>query len=602
VHRPHSFRLDFISPLKYIEEYVFREGIKKMTYLIKDCRLAVIVGLFLFAMTVPGFAAASGPGAGLETDEVISTTIRDAQLEVPFLDHFHPMGAQPLGLLPKNMDGSYQLDQPGYYLFEAQSYCLNPGKYAPGDDAGYLYAPMKGAKAHIIKNILKRSSRYPEITQEEIQTLIWAVASRSEISFESRELYAVAKKLMSREELLEANSGVVRKIVQRVWERMIQRMPPQLQNILQAQARIRDLIRDAQSSYEDLVAAAVLEGEPPAAKGSREVPQSRWSFHPDGYFIRLHPRGFSAMLIELYLPGDVRVEYDRADRIISIGDSRGNTIKTEYQDAAIQKTDAEYPGMKKCHFSSVLMSIPDPDNAGKILTRKWTGSGWTFFGTPGAPKKNSAADPRWEKARIHQAELNHLLQIVLQDDAKIRSLWLSAGGVRLMNLMHYFYALTDIVQELPSSEDNGWEFRQLNLVKGAWSQNLSQLAKPQDDERRGFPPFLVIGFGGGGPGSAGGTSFDPSGVTGAGGNAGLQALAASGAGTDANDDCTQQFADDREAATEEHEECIEACPLVDPKHPEESVFLEICLQECWLTLWNALKEIEDTFYDCLGLE
>jgi hypothetical protein len=573
-----------------------------MTGQAKDRRWVLVIGLFLFATGVADFASASGPGDRLENDEVISTTIQDAELEVPFLDDFHPMGARPLGLLPKNMDGSYPLDQPGYYLFEAQSYCLNPGKHAPGDDAGYLYAPMKGTKAHLIKNILKRSSSCPEITQEEIQTLIWAIASRSEISFTSKELYQTAKKLMNREELLEANSGVVRKIAQRVWERMIQRMPPLLQSVLQAQARIRDLISDARSSYEDLVEAAVLEGEPPPAKGSREVPRSRWSFHPDGYLIRLHPRGFSALLIELYLPGDVRVEYDQANRIVSIGDRRGNTIKTEYQDAATQETHAEYPGMKKCHFSSVRMSIPDPDNAGKILTREWTNSGWTFFGTPVAAKKNSADSRRLQKAQIHQAELNHLLQIVLKDEAKIRNLWLSAGGMRLMNLIHYFYALRDIIQEDHSSESDGWEFRQLNLVKGAWSQNLSQLAKPHDDERQGFPPFLVIGFGGGGSGSAGGTTFDPSGVTGAGGNAGLQTLAASGAGTDANNDCTQQFDVDGKAATEEHEECIESCPLVDPDHPEQMVFHEICLEECWLTLMNALKEIEDAFKDCLGLE
>ncbi|MBN2345799.1 MAG: hypothetical protein JXO51_05355 [Candidatus Aminicenantes bacterium] len=568
----------------------------------KKRRRAWLSAMVLFATAAVGCAFASAPGDGDEQDEGISTVIQDAEWEVPFLDRFQPLGAQPLAVLPKHRDGVYQLNKPGYYLFESQSYCLNPGKYTPGDETGYLVAPMKGPKAPIIMNILRRASRHPEITQEQIQTLIWAIVSHSEISLRSGELYSVAKKLMSGEELLEANRGVAKKIAKAIWERMIQRMPPPLQRVLEAQARIRDLILDAQSSYEDLVAAAVLEGEPPPAPGSRDVPRSRWSFHPDGYFIRLDPRGFSALLIELYLPGDIQVEVDPVERIVSLRDERGNMIKTAYQEVAIQESAGRDPGLKKHHFSSVEFRIPDPDNTGKILTRKWTANGWTLCGDSLPATRDAAAGRRLEKTRRHQAEFNHLLRTGPRDDAQIRDLWRSAGARRSMNLIHYYFALADILQADIPAEDDGWEWGHLNLVLGAWAHSLCQLAVLPDYAGFGLALRLAPGGGGCGSASSGGATFDPCGVTGAGGNAGMQAVAASGAGTEDNDDCARQFEEDSQAAVDEHLECAAACPMVDPDHPEERVFHEMCLEECLTTMMHDLKEISDAFKDCMGLE
>ena len=79
---------------------------------------------------------------------------------------------------------------------------------------------------------------------------------------------------------------------------------------MEAEARLRYMLTKTQSSYEELERIAVLRGEPPEEEGDREIPLGRWSFHPDGFFIRYFPRGYTRMLIELYYPELMEIKKD----------------------------------------------------------------------------------------------------------------------------------------------------------------------------------------------------------------------------------------------------------------------------------------------------
>ena len=48
---------------------------------------------------------------------------------------------------------------------------------------------------------------------------------------------------------------------------------------------------------------AVLTGEPPLGEGSKGIPKGQWSRHPDGYYVRYMPQGYSYTVIQVWMPG-----------------------------------------------------------------------------------------------------------------------------------------------------------------------------------------------------------------------------------------------------------------------------------------------------------
>ena len=118
----------------------------------------------------------------MEEKPAISTSLKDAVTEVPFLDDFNPKDMSLMTWLPRGSGGQFKLAHSGVFRFKSQSYCLHAGTYAPTEGDGYLYAPIAGPRAMIIKAILERTWNHPEIEQHNIQTLIWAILAHSKIS------------------------------------------------------------------------------------------------------------------------------------------------------------------------------------------------------------------------------------------------------------------------------------------------------------------------------------------------------------------------------------------------------------------------------------
>jgi hypothetical protein len=67
---------------------------------------------------------------------------------------------------------------------------------------------------------------------------------------------------------------------------------------------------------------AFLAGPAPVGTGSRQVPEGRWSIHPDGYYIRFTPAGYKTMRIEIWVPpGSSGKEFDPAKHIAVPGNT-----------------------------------------------------------------------------------------------------------------------------------------------------------------------------------------------------------------------------------------------------------------------------------------
>ena len=309
--------------------------------------------------------------------EPVTTSIKDAVLEIPHLDGWAPKRAMALASLPRDKDNNgFIITKPGFYTMEAQSYCLHAGTYGPGGGDGYIYAPLKGAREAIIGNILKRSASHPNIEQHNIQVLIWAIEAKTKITDMSPEIALTATQLLTPTEIAQINDVVVEDYVGNLVSSMI---PPEVQSVLEAQRKIRDMVSSAQSTYEDIEKVAVLTGAAPWGKGSRETPSGRWSYHPDGYFVSYRPDGYPHTSVLLYAPECIKIVRDDFGRIVLLEDTSGTRIEISYMDDS-QEVPGD-GGVVGHAFASVRYTSKEAQ--GRTLN-----TGWTFLGIP-----NSKGEP-----------------------------------------------------------------------------------------------------------------------------------------------------------------------------------------------------------------
>lgn len=263
-------------------------------------------------------------GSILEGDPPIATELGDARFAVDSLDGFTPREAvRPLTQLQRTPNGGFVL-QPGYFEMHTQSYCLKAGTHGPGGGDGYLYAPPRGPAEDAVVSILRNSVNHPEIAQHDIQVLLWAIIARAKFEDLDARLKATASRLLTPRQLAALNRTALDLIPGPALDQAVGRMPPLLRQVFEAEAELRRLMTTPGSSFEAMEAVAVLAGMAPMGAGSRAVPAGRWSLHPDGYYVRYLPQGYSHTLTQLWVPqGSPAVgrEYDPATHIAVPGNT-----------------------------------------------------------------------------------------------------------------------------------------------------------------------------------------------------------------------------------------------------------------------------------------
>lgn len=238
-------------------------------------------------------------------EDPITTNINDAVYEDPSLDTFNPTVLSPLEEMPRYQDGSFFV-LPGVYEFESQSYCLHIGAYSPRIGGfGYVYAPLKGSKSEIIRHVLQRSFQHPEIDQQSIQLLIWAILARTNLNDMTPENRQIAATLLTKDELSKLNKGALSDVSKELISQAIAHLPAPVQQALETNAQLRSMLTQAGATYQEIERIAVLTGSAPESSIVREIPEGQWSKHPDGYYIRYFPSGYSHTRIEIYVPENV---------------------------------------------------------------------------------------------------------------------------------------------------------------------------------------------------------------------------------------------------------------------------------------------------------
>jgi hypothetical protein len=311
-----------------------------LRYLVRRVLLPALLLLLGGAVFTPAEAQIGGIGriggiagrvAGrLNIDEVvrgsppITTSLPDAKWAVDSLDNFSPReGKRSMLTLQRTPNGGFVL-QPGYYEMHVQSYCLKAGTHGPGGGDGYLFAPTMGPAEEHVTTILRNSVNHPEIAQHDIQTLLWAIIARAKFEDLSTEHKAVASRLLTPRQIASLNRSALDLVPGAALDRALASTPPLVRQVIQAEAQLRQMLTNPGTSFQQLEAVAVLAGMAPLGEGSRAVPSGRWSLHPDGYYVRYVPQGYSYTVTQIWVPQGspaVGKEFDPATHIAVPGNT-----------------------------------------------------------------------------------------------------------------------------------------------------------------------------------------------------------------------------------------------------------------------------------------
>ncbi|AMR31869.1 hypothetical protein A0256_10770 [Mucilaginibacter sp. PAMC 26640] len=252
-----------------------------------------------------GTEALSGGGLNkiLKQPQAISTSFQDVDKNgskpPSFTEGQQP---QPLYLLPKAPTGGFKLCE-GFYEMTNKSYCLHAGTRGPSSGDGYMLAPVLGPKKDVVILILKNGEKHPEVTQHSIQILLWAIIARTRFVDMGTDIKLTASTLLTPQELLMLEGGALGVLPASLMDKAKGQLPPAVQSIFEAENNIRRLAASGSSSYEEMEKYAVLAGL--ASQPDPNVPSGTWSLHPDGYYIRFIPSGYSVTKTQIYVPKEL---------------------------------------------------------------------------------------------------------------------------------------------------------------------------------------------------------------------------------------------------------------------------------------------------------
>jgi hypothetical protein len=254
----------------------------------------------------------------------ITTSLPDAKWGDSSKDGFVPREeARSLMTLQRTPNGGFVV-QPGFYQLQTQSYCLKAGTHGPGAGDGYLYAPPKGPAEDAVMSVVRNSVQHPEIEQREVQVLLWAIVARAKFEDLQPQMKATASRLLTPRQLASLNRSALDVLSGNALTDALGGVPEPLRQIAQAEARLRQMMTTPGASFAEMERVAVLSGAAPLGEGSRDVPSGRWSLHPDGYYVRYLPSGYSSTRVEIWVPQGspaVGKEFDPATHIAVPGNT-----------------------------------------------------------------------------------------------------------------------------------------------------------------------------------------------------------------------------------------------------------------------------------------
>lgn len=208
---------------------------------------------------------------------------------------FEPKAFKPLTGLDRTDDGAFVL-KAGMYEVYAQSYTLDasdPNITKPG---GYYPAPIKGTKAKIVAAILKNVELHPDVTQADVQQLLFAVVAGTDLEKMPPQIQQVAVRVLPREIVTQMQGATQAKAIEKSLMDMLNQRFAKDKNAQQKLAQMNDAMKQMQQSG----------GFPPSFRSDAEsdVPVARgtWAQMPGGFYVRYLPDGYMKTRLQVMVP------------------------------------------------------------------------------------------------------------------------------------------------------------------------------------------------------------------------------------------------------------------------------------------------------------
>ncbi|NOX83222.1 MAG: hypothetical protein GXP06_09610 [Alphaproteobacteria bacterium] len=237
-----------------------------------------------------------------------------------FMDRYTPLSYGDNSALERTSTGGYKL-QPGSYKFHQQSYCLKAGTYGKPGGNGYMTGKLSGKLGPYLRTILANSYQHSDIPRNDIQWLIWGIISGVNTTDMKPNVQHAAAELLSPSQIAALN-GLDAFVPAQLSSRAMRKMPRAVRKSYEAHQRMRRAAARPDVSFEDLERIAVLDGVAPST--DNDVPKNRWSWHPDGYFIRFDSTGYSRSITEIVVPEQATVIRDAIGRITEMRFANGD--------------------------------------------------------------------------------------------------------------------------------------------------------------------------------------------------------------------------------------------------------------------------------------
>jgi len=211
--------------------------------------------------------------------------------------------------------------KPGFYTGTFKSFCLKAGTYGPGQGDGYLFAPLAGPKEKVAHTLIANWEKHPEVEQHDVQLLLWAIIAKTNFSKLSPELKLVAAKLLNSNDMSVLSSNIMDYVSSEAMEKLTSNLPEPAKTIVEIENKIRGMMYRANASYEEIESLAMLNG---SAAPNTDFPRGIWGLHPDGYYIKYLPHGYTSTEVVIYVPKTVTTVNYLPVGMVAVPASRGS--------------------------------------------------------------------------------------------------------------------------------------------------------------------------------------------------------------------------------------------------------------------------------------
>lgn len=278
--------------------------------------LSVISGSVLFASSLfaqcdnkTGFAklacqaqanssapAGLPPGVGDPKTAPISTALADAIHLDTLPSTVDPQAFRPLMSLDRTDDGAFIL-KAGIYEAYVQSYALDAGDVNASKPGGYYPAPIKGKKAKILSALLKYAELHADVSQPDIQQLVWAIVGGVDLEKMNPTVQQTAARVLPQDILKQMQGAAQAKAFQDALMNMLNQRLAKDKSAQQNLGKMNDAMKQIQQQTAGLAPTFKSEADTdaPVARGT-------WAQLPGGFFVRYLPDGYMKTRVQVVVP------------------------------------------------------------------------------------------------------------------------------------------------------------------------------------------------------------------------------------------------------------------------------------------------------------